>query len=142
MSKAAKGDTVKVHYRGTLKDGSEFDSSHDRGPLTVTVGGGEVIPGFDQALEGMAPGDNKTVTVESGDAYGEHRPEMVQKIERARIPGEIELQVGGVLQATAPDGQVVRLTVTEFDDETVTLDANHPLAGKDLTFDLQLVEIV
>jgi peptidylprolyl isomerase len=142
MTKAAKGDTVKVHYRGTLEDGSEFDSSHDRDPLTVTVGGGEVIPGFDQALEGMAPGDSKTVTVESGDAYGEHRPEMVQKIERARIPGEIELQVGGVLQATAPDGQVVRLTVTEFDDETVTLDANHPLAGKDLTFDLQLVEIV
>jgi len=142
MTNAAKGDTVKVHYRGTLEDGSEFDSSHDRGPLTVTVGGGEVIPGFDQALEGMAPGDSKTVTVESGDAYGEHHPEMVQKIERARIPGEIELQVGGVLQATAPDGQVVRLTVTEFDDETVTLDANHPLAGKDLTFDLQLVEIV
>jgi len=142
MTKAAKGDTVKVHYRGTLEDGSEFDSSHDRDPLTVTVGGGEVIPGFDQALEGMAPGDSKTVTVESGDAYGEHQPEMVQKIERARIPGEIELQVGGVLQATAPDGQVVRLTVTEFDDETVTLDANHPLAGNDLTFDLHLVEIV
>lgn len=142
MSKAVKGDTVKVHYRGTLDDGSEFDSSHDRGPLTVTIGGGEVIPGFEEALVGMAPGDNKTVTLDADNAYGEHRTEMVQQIERARIPAEIELEVGSVLQATAPDGQVVRLTVKEFDDQTVTLDANHPLAGKDLTFDLQLVEIV
>jgi len=125
-----------------LADGSEFDSSHDRGPLTVTIGGGEVIPGFEQALVGMAPGDNKTVTLATEDAYGEHRTEMVQRIERAQIPAEIELEVGGVLQAAAPDGQVVRLTVTEFNDETVTLDANHPLAGEGLTFDLQLVEIV
>lgn len=142
MSKAVQGDTVKVHYRGTLDDGSEFDSSHDRGPLTVTIGGGEVITGFEEALVGMAPGDNKTVTLDAENAYGAHRTEMVQQIERARIPAEIELEVGSVLQATAPDGQVVRLTVKEFDDQTVTLDANHPLAGKDLTFDLQLVEIV
>lgn len=142
MTKVAKGDTVKVHYRGTLKDGSEFDSSHDRGPLTVTIGGGDVIPGFEEALVGMAPGDSKTVSLDAEAAYGAHRSEMVQEIERARIPTEIELAVGGVLQATAPDGQVVRLTVKDFNDETVTLDANHPLAGKDLTFDLQLVEIV
>jgi len=95
MTKAAEGDTVKVHYRGTLADGSEFDSSHDRGPLTVTIGGGEVIPGFEQALVGMAPGDNKTVTLAAEDAHGEHRTEMVQRIERAQIPAEIELEVGG-----------------------------------------------
>jgi len=142
MATAANGDTVKVHYRGILDDGSEFDSWHGRGPLTITIGGGEVIPGFELAPVGMAPGDSKIVTLPAEAAYGKHRTELVREVERAQIPEEIVLEVGGVLQATAPDGQIVRLTVTEFNAETVTLDANHPLAGKNLTFDLQLVEIV
>lgn len=141
MSQAQSGQTVKVHYRGTLNSGAEFDSSADREPLEVTLGSGQVIPGFEQALIDMAVGETKTVTIVSGDAYGPHRAEMVQEVERSTIPSDIPLEMGTILTATDQDGGTLALTVIELSDDTVRLDANHPLAGEDLTFDLELMEI-
>ena len=141
MSQAMLGNTVKVHYRGTLEDGSEFDTSHGREPIEVTIGQGQVIPGFEEALLGMAVGENKSVTIVADDAYGPYRSELVQEVERAQIPTDIELEVDGALLVQSPDGQAMRLIVKALTDEMVTLDANHPLAGEDLTFELALVEI-
>ena len=142
MSQAALGATVKVHYTGTLDDGSEFDSSRSGDPLTVTIGKGELIPGFEDALLGMTEGDSKSVTIASEDAYGPHRAELIQDVGRAQIPPEIALEVGGAVLVRGPDDQPMRLMVREMTEETVTLDANHPLAGENLTFDLELVEIL
>jgi peptidylprolyl isomerase len=141
MAQAMLGNTVKVHYRGTLSDGSEFDSSHGREPIELTIGQGQVIPGFEDALLGMAVGDNKSITIEAGDAYGPYRDELVQEVERAQIPSEIDLEIDGALLVRGPDGEAMRLIIKAMTEETVTLDANHPLAGKDLTFELALVEI-
>lgn len=141
MSTPQPGQTVKVHYTGTLEDGTQFDSSAGRDPLEFTLGEGQVIPGFEQALAEMAVGDTKTVQIPADQAYGEHQPELVQEVDRAQIPDEIELAVGVQLQAQGPDGQVFRLVVTELAEASVTLDGNHPLAGKALTFELELVEI-
>lgn len=137
MRQATSGDTVRVHYTGTLDDGSEFDSSVGREPLEFTLGSGQVIPGFDNAVTGMATGDTKTVTMPPDDAYGTSNPDLVQVVERERIPTNIDLEVGMLLSAGSQ-----RLQVTAFDDDSVTLDANHPLAGKALTFALELVAIV
>ena len=142
MSQAALGHTVKVHYTGTLDDGSQFDTSRGREPLTVTIGKGELIPGFEQALLGMAEGESKSVTIESDDAYGPHRSELVQEIERSLIPPEMDLEVGGSVMVRGPDEQPMRLLIRELSEDSVTLDANHPLAGENLTFDLELVQIV
>lgn len=142
MRQVATGDTVKVHYTGTLEDGSTFDSSAGRAPLEVTVGNNEIIPGLEQALVGMGEGDSKSVTLQADDAYGPKNPELVQVVERERIPAEIELQVGTVLQATDTEGGQMRLQVIAVGDDAVTLDANHPLAGETLTFDLQVVGFV
>ena len=139
---AANGDTVRVHYTGTLADGTEFDSSVGRDPIELTLGGGMVIPGFENALLGMTPGDNKSVTLEPVDAYGPHDARLVQEVERERIPEEIDLQLGTGLQTSDSSGNTIRLTVVALDDHKVTVDANHPLAGKALTFDLELVEFV
>jgi FKBP-type peptidyl-prolyl cis-trans isomerase 2 len=140
MTQAKNGDTVKVHYTGTLDDGTQFDSSVGGEPLEVTLGEGGVIPGFEQALEGMAVGDKKTVNIPVEEAYGEAHPELVQEIPREQIPAEIELEIGVQLQAEGPQGPFV-VTVTELAEETVTLDGNHPLAGKALNFDLEMAEI-
>lgn len=142
MSKASQGNTVAFHYTGSLDDGTVFDSSQEGDPLRVTVGNGEIIPGVEQALEGMEPGEEKSVTINSDDAYGPHRPELVQEIERERIPPHVDLTVGNRLEGKDPSGRTLHLTVLETNDSTVKLDANHPLAGKDLKFDLKLVEIV
>jgi peptidylprolyl isomerase len=142
MKQVANGDTVRVHYTGTFDDGSEFDSSVGREPIEVTVGTGQVIPGFENALVGMTEGDTKSVTVEPEHAYGEPDDRLVQVVERTRIPAEVNLDVGIVLQASDSAGNPMRLTVVEFDNDNVTLDANHPLAGKTLIFDLQLVGFV
>lgn len=142
MRQANTGDTVRVHYMGTLADGTEFDNSAERGPIELTIGTGQVIAGFEDALLGMSEGDTKNVTLQPEDAYGSHDPELVQVVERTRIPEEIELQVGKALQATDPNGQQIRFEVVEFDAESVTLDANHPLAGRALTFELKLVGFV
>ncbi|WP_204113401.1 FKBP-type peptidyl-prolyl cis-trans isomerase [Shimia biformata] len=141
MTVAKSGDTVRIHYTGTLSDGSVFDSSEGRDPLEFTLGSGQVIPGFDAGVTGMSVGDKKTVEIPCADAYGEKNPDAQQDVPRAQIPAEIPLELGIQLQMQAPTGQVIPVTVVALTDETVTLDANHPLAGKDLTFALELVEI-
>jgi FKBP-type peptidyl-prolyl cis-trans isomerase 2 len=141
MSEAKTGDTVKVHYTGTLTDGTQFDSSRGQEPLQFTLGQGQMIGGFEEAVVGMSLGENKTVTIASGDAYGERNESMVQQVPRSAIPDEIELAPGLMLQAKGPNEETLRFTVADFDDETVTVDGNHPLAGRDLVFELELVEI-
>ncbi|MBN05668.1 peptidylprolyl isomerase [Ponticaulis sp.] len=141
MSAAKAGDKVRIHYTGTLNDGSTFDSSAGRDPLEFTVGSGQVIPGFDTAVTGMAVGEKKTVTIPADQAYGQPDPRAVQVIPRDNIPADIPLEVGLQLQASGPDGQVMVVTVKEITETEVTLDANHRLAGEDLTFALELVEI-
>jgi peptidylprolyl isomerase len=140
MSQAKRGDTVHVHYRGTLDDGSEFDSSAGSEPLVFTIGAGEVIPGFETALEGMATGEKKTQHIPAADAYGERREELVFQVGREQMP-EGEVEVGDMLRVGFPDGSSANVQVTAMDAEGVTLDANHPLAGKNLTFELELVQI-
>jgi peptidylprolyl isomerase len=142
MSQAKTGDTVRIHYTGTLTDGSEFDSSAGRDPLEFTIGGGQVIPGLDREIAGMAVGDTKTVTVVADEAYGQHRLEALQEVPRSNIPAEIDLTVGNKLQAVTQDGQQMVVTIAAVTEETVTMDANHPLAGQDLVFEVELVEIV
>lgn len=141
MTQAKAGDKVAIHYTGTLADGSQFDSSEGRDPLRFTLGSGQIIAGLDAAITGMSQGEKKSVTIAAAEAYGDHRPEAVQAVPRAQIPAEIPLEVGGGLQVQTPDGQTIPVTVTSVTDEEVTLDANHPLAGKDLTFAVELVEI-
>ena len=141
MAQAKTGDTVKVHYTGTLNDGSVFDTSEGREPLKFRIGGGQVIAGFDEALSGMEIGESKTVTIPADKAYGPHQQEMVMVVDRSKFPGELEPQMGQQLQVGQPNGHTFMATVTAISGEEVTLDANHPMAGKDLTFELQLVEI-
>jgi len=141
MAQAKSGDTVQVHYTGTLSDGSTFDSSEGREPLEFTLGEGGVIPGFENAVIGMAVEESKEVTIPCAEAYGEHNVEMVQEVPRDALPGDMELELGMPLQAEAPDGEVFVVTVTSLTDDTVILDGNHPLAGQDLTFNIQLVGI-
>jgi FKBP-type peptidyl-prolyl cis-trans isomerase 2 len=141
MAQAKRGDTVRVHYTGTLDDGKEFDSSRGLDPLTFTLGTGSVIQGFDDAVTGMAVGDEKRVTIAAEDAYGPHRDELTLQLPRSELPADLELEEGTQLRMEQGDQSVV-VTVRELDEESVTLDANHPLAGESLTFDLHLVEIV
>lgn len=141
MTAAKNGDRVEVHYVGTLSDGSEFDRSQPDQPIAFTLGAGEVIPGFEAAIVGMEVGDTRSVTIEASDAYGDHNAELVHMVPREQIPAEIDLQVGTRLQATGGDGRAVSLVVTNVGDEVVTVDQNHPLAGHDLTFELELVAI-
>lgn len=138
---AKDGDTVRVHYTGKLDDGEVFDSSRDREPIQFTVGSGQVIPGFETAIVGMEPGQERRVTIPAKDAYGPHRQENVVTVGHDQFPDEISPEVGQQLQMTQ-GGQAFRVTVTGVSDDGVQLDANHPLAGRDLTFDLELVEIV
>ena len=141
MTLAKAGDTVRIHYKGTLDDGTVFDSSEGRDPLEFVVGSGMIIPGLDVAIPGMAVGDQKTVRAEAEHAYGPKHKDAQQSIPRGDIPPEIPLEVGLQLQMQGPEGQVIPVTVVEMTDETVTLDANHPLAGQDLTFAITMVEI-
>lgn len=141
MTQVKAGDTVAIHYTGTLLDGTKFDSSEGRDPLEFVVGSGQIIPGLDGALPGMEVGDKKTVQVESAQAYGPSNPEMRQAVPREGIPADIPLEVGTQLQMQTPDGQAMPVRVVDVDQATVTLDANHPLAGQDLTFDIELMRI-
>ena len=142
MSEAKSGDTVRIHYTGSLTDGTPFDSSEGRDPLEFTIGSGQIIPGLEREILGMKVGDKKTVTAVADEAYGQHNPEAMQEVPRANIPPEIELKVGNRLQAVTQDGRQISVVIAAVTDETVTMDANHPLAGKDLVFDVELVEIV
>jgi peptidylprolyl isomerase len=142
MTQAKSGDTVRIHYTGTLDDGTQFDSSAGRDPLEFALGGGQVIPGFDNAVDGMSVGDSKTVTISAEDGYGQRHEQLVQQVSRSDLPEDIEPAVGMRLQSQGPDGQTMNLVVVEVGDESITLDANHPLSGQALTFAIELVEIV
>lgn len=150
MAQAKHGDRVKVHYTGKLEDGEVFDSSEcqdegcgcESGPLEFVVGEGDVIPGFDAAVVGMSPGDSKEVKIPMNEAYGPYQDELVGIVERSRLPEGIVPEVGGQLEVTGEDGEVFPVLITEITETDVTLDANHPLAGRDLTFDIRLVEII
>ena len=141
MLKAESGDTVKVHYTGTLEDGTVFDTSVGREPLEFTLGQGQLIPGFEQAVIGMKIGDSKTVNIPADQAYGPYRDDLIQVIERDQLPEGLDPEVGQQLQMTQADGEVVRVMVSDVSEATITIDANHPLAGKDLTFEIELIEI-
>ena len=141
MSQAKSGDTVKIHYTGTLDDGTQFDSSSGREPLQFTLGSGQVIPGFEQAVEGMAVGDSKSVNIPPEEAYGPRHEQMIQEVPKTALPEELDPVEGMALQAQGGDGKVINLTVTAVQDESITVDGNHPLAGKALNFDIELVDI-
>jgi peptidylprolyl isomerase len=142
MTQAQLGDTVQVHYTGKLPDGTPFDSSLQRDPLQFTLGQGEIIPGFERAVVGMAPGESKTETISSDQAYGPHRSEMIVEVGREQLPENLQPSVGQQLQMRKQDGTTMPVVVSDISDSHVTLDANHPLAGQDLTFDITLVAIV
>ena len=142
MTEAKAGDTVRIHYTGTLNDGSTFDSSEGRQPLEFTVGAGQIIPGLDREIAGMNVGDSRDGNVDSSEAYGPHDAQKVQVVPRSAMPQEVEVAPGMQLQARTPDGQTVPLIVTKVEEQEVTVDANHPLAGQDLNFAGELVEIV
>lgn len=141
MTQAQTGQQVKVHYTGKLEDGTVFDSSRQREPLEFTLGQRQVIPGFDEAVEGMSVGETKTAHVPADKAYGPRRDDLVVDVPDEQLPESLEPQVGQKLQVRQPDGQVVDVAVTKVGDDGITIDANHPLAGKDLTFDIELVEV-
>jgi peptidylprolyl isomerase len=142
MQQVKNGDKVKVHYHGRFADGTTFDSSEGREPLEFEVGAGNVIKGFDEGVMGMSIGDKKTVSIEAGDAYGEKNEEMLVEFPKEQFPPEMVPEVGMQLNMTNGNGQVILVTIIEVKDDTVMLDANHPLAGKDLIFDIELVSIV
>ena len=139
MKQAQSGDTVRIHYSGTLSDGTQFDSSDGREPLEFAVGSGTVIPGFEKAVEGMAAGEKKSVTIEPDEAYGPRHEQLVQDVPKEALPDDVEPDVGMQLQGKSADGQVMNLTVTGVADESITVDANHPLAGEPLTFDIEQI---
>ncbi len=141
MATAKSGDTVHVHYTGSLSDGTVFDSSRERDPLSFTVGAGQVIPGFNNAVEGMNVGDTAKVEIPAAEAYGDYRDDFVINVKPSDIPADITPEVGMELQLHQQDGGAVPVKVTAVTEESVTMDANHPLAGKDLTFEIELVEI-
>jgi peptidylprolyl isomerase len=141
MAEAKQGDTVHVHYTGRLADGTTFDSSQDRDPLEITLGQGTVIPGFEKAVEGMAVGDQKTAAIPVDEAYGPRRDELVMDVPRTQLPDGLDPKPGEQLRMQTPDGQAVPVVVADASDEAIKIDANHPLAGEDLTFDLLLVKI-
>lgn len=142
MSIASKGKTVKVHYTGKLKDGTIFDSSADREPLQFTLGDGNMIKGFDSAVDGMSVGDDKVVTIPSAEAYGDKRDDMMLDVPLDQVPADIKPEVGMDLSIQNQMGQPTPVKVVHVDDQKITLDANHPLAGQDLIFDIKLVELV
>lgn len=141
MGKVKANDTVRVHYTGKLIDGQVFDSSLERDPLEVTLGQGSLIPGFEKGLINMEVDENKTITIPKEEAYGEVRKELFLKVNKSDLPEEIKPEIGMGLVATNPDGSEQQLRVVEVEEEHIVIDANHPLAGHDLTFELTLVEI-
>ena len=141
MSEAKSGDKVQIHYTGKLDDGTTFDTSAGRDPLEFELGSGQVIAGFDKAVQGMTEGDTKSVTLDPEEAYGQRHDQLVQEVPKNALPDDLDPKVGMALQSRSPDGQVTQLTVTQVNDDTITVDANHPLAGQALNFDIELVKI-
>jgi len=141
MAEARQGDTVQVHYTGKIEDGTVFDTSKEGDPLQFTIGEHQVIEGFEQAVIGMSEGQAKTAEIPAGQAYGQHDERLVSQISRDRIPPDVDVSLDDRLQIRRPDGKTFVVTVTDVSEQAVTLDANHPLAGKDLIFDIELVDI-
>ena len=141
VSRASEGDTVQVHYAGRLEDGTVFDSSEGRDPLEFTLGAGQVIPGFEKAVVGMTEGEKTTASIPPEEAYGPRSEELVLQVQRSQFPDGVTPEVGQRFQLKTEDGNTMRVTVTETRRETVEIDANHPLAGKALTFEVELVKI-
>lgn len=141
MATALSGDNVSVHYTGKLDDGTVFDSSRGREPLAFTIGEGMLIPGFEKAVVGMSPGETANVRIPADEAYGPYRQELLSRVPREDFPEEIVPEVGLQLEATGEEGERMLVTITEVDDESILIDGNHPLAGQDLTFAIQLMEI-
>ena len=142
MPEAKKGDTVKVHYTGKLGDGTVFDTSADREPLEFTVGAGAVIPGFELAVIGLQPGESRETTIDADNAYGQRNGDLVTEVKREQLPQDLQVSVGQQLQVGMANGQKAIVLVTDVSDASITIDANHPLAGQDLTFSIELVEIL
>ena len=142
MQQVKSGDKVKVHYHGRLNNGETFDKSEGREPLEFEVGAGMVIKGFDDGVTGMTVGEKKTVNIPADEAYGPKNPDMLIDMPKERFPADMELEVGMPLGMTDNNGQQFQVFIAEIKDDVVILDANHPLAGQDLTFDLELVEII
>jgi peptidylprolyl isomerase len=142
MAQAKKGDTVQLHYMGKLQDGTVFDSSRERYPLQFTIGNGQVIAGFEQAVIGMNVGESKTAHIPMEQAYGPHREDLVVTMDRSRLPPGLNPNIGQRLEITQVDDQTSLVTVVGATETSLTLDANHPLAGKELTFDIELVGIL
>lgn len=141
MSTAGQGDTVTVEYTGKLDDGTVFDTSEDRGPISFTIGDEEVIPGFQQAVVGMEAGETKSATLPPEEAYGPRSEERVFSVERSELPDDLDPDVGDRLEVQSRDGQSFPAVVAEVEESNVTIDANHPLAGEELTFEIELKEI-
>jgi peptidylprolyl isomerase len=142
MTQAKNGDTVRIHYIGKLTDGTEFGSSAGQPPLEFVIGSGQVLSGLEKQIDGMELGSSQTLTVPAEEAYGEHDPSKVQVVPRSAVTAGVDVQPGQQLQATTRDGGTLAFVVTNVDDQKITVDANHPLAGRDLVFDVQLVDIV
>lgn len=142
MTQASSGDTVRIHYTGKLTDGTLFDSSEGRDPLEFTIGENKIIPKLEESVVGMSVGDKATVEVDAENAYGPRHEEAMQTVERSMVPDEIDLTIGNQLEASGPNGQSMVLTVVQVTEETVTLDGNHPLAGQDLVFEIELIEVL
>jgi peptidylprolyl isomerase len=141
MAQASNGDNVRIHYTGRLDDGTVFDTSANRDPLGFELGTGQVIPGFEEAVRGMEPGQKQTVTIAAENAYGPRRDDLVLTYPRDQLPDGVSPEPGQQLQMKTQDGQAVQVTVRDATEEALVLDANHPLAGQDLTFEIELVEI-
>ncbi len=141
MTDAKEGDKVRVHYTGMLENGDVFDDSRDREPLEFTIGEGRIIPGFEEAVKGMSPGDTSTETIPCEKAYGERSEDLVVSLEHSELPDDLDPDIGQQLQMEQKDGSRLNVIVTDRDESTITLDANHPLAGRDLEFQIEMVEI-
>ncbi|MFT7114753.1 MAG: FKBP-type peptidyl-prolyl cis-trans isomerase 2 [Candidatus Azotimanducaceae bacterium] len=140
MAKATTDNTVKVHYTGKLNSGEIFDSSLEREPLEFTIGAGQMIPGFDAAVNGMEINEKKSITIPAEEAYGPRKEEMMQKVTKDQLPEDMKPEIGQTLVAGSPDGQEMHVIITEINDDNIVVDANHPLAGQELQFDIELVE--
>ncbi|MFP4529473.1 MAG: peptidylprolyl isomerase [Candidatus Kapaibacterium sp.] len=141
MAEATQGDTVKVHYTGKTPEGEVFDTSRERDPLEFKIGAGQVIPGFENAVRGMHPGEKKTETISVDQAYGQYREDLILEIDRKDLPPNVDPNVGEQLEMVNDRGDRLIVTVKDTKDDSISIDANHPLAGRDLVFDLELVEI-
>jgi len=141
MTQVKTGDKVKVHYTGKLEDGTQFDSSVGSDPLEFTIGTGQLIPGFDNGVVGMTVGEKKIITLPPAEAYGERNEELVIDVDRAQLPADLKPEIGTMLQSKQQDGELINLMIIEVKEAAVTVDANPPLAGKTLIFEIELVEV-